>query len=157
MAKFIDTYDSLSKKEQRAKYPEELCDLAGVKSEDLFGAVCTEMWRCRSSEYSMMLAMRQPDVLHSTVMHTKQPENYKDRELFFKLSGALPTDKNGTRPINIGVNSSVNVESTQNARLGLVGASAHSGWMDMDKEIIEIDNVLDNQPMKLGPVVVPEQ
>ena len=61
--------------------------------------MCRAIWECGAAESSMICARAQPEILESTIERAREEDNYRDRELFFRLTGSLP-DKNGVA-INI--------------------------------------------------------
>lgn len=99
MAKFIACYQGLSARDRASVWPEQICELAGVSPGELVGAACRAIWENKAAESSMVSSMAHPQVLMNTIRLAKKAENYKDRELYFRLSGSLP-DKKGAS-INI--------------------------------------------------------
>ena len=93
LKRYLDCYNSLAKIDQANHWPEQICDLANVQPGELVGAVCRAIWETKASEGSMVSSIAHPDLLLHTIKFAKKEENFKDRELFFTMSGALPSKK----------------------------------------------------------------
>jgi hypothetical protein len=136
MVRYRECYLELTPQERRSHLPEEICERAGVAAGELMGAVCRAIWECGAAESSMLCAMAQPEVLERTVKLAKESEHFKDRELFFRLTGSLP-DKGGT---------SINIVNQTMAATGAPAANGKvfSGTLkSFDEEIIEMSQLLD--------------
>lgn len=93
MEKYVATYSTLSKKEIASHTPEQVCDLAGIKPADLFGSVCRKLWEVSSNEASMITAIHHPIIIEKTAKFAAQKGNVRDREMFHKATGFLPSPK----------------------------------------------------------------
>ena len=110
MARFRDCYAGLSKRDQNGAWPEQLCDMANVTPGELVGAVCRQIWESKAAESSMVSSIAHPELLLDTIRFARREENYRDRELYFRMMGSLP-DRKGA---------SINIF---NAAAGQVGAA----------------------------------
>jgi hypothetical protein len=99
MVRYRDSYLALAPRDRRSHWPEQICELANVTPGELVGAVCRALWECGVAESSVVSAIAHPKVVESTVKLALKAEHYRDRELFFRLTGSLP-DKKGAS-INI--------------------------------------------------------
>lgn len=99
MKRFIGVYESLEKKERDGAWPEQLCDMANVQPDELFGTVCRQMWASKAVESSMMCSVEHPEVLAAMIRFAKKEGHYQDRELFLRTTGSLPDRKGAS--INI--------------------------------------------------------
>lgn len=100
MAKYLVSYNQLSQREQLVHTPETLCDLSGVKPSDLFGSVCGQVWASSQREASMLIAINHPRIIEKTAKFAQQAKGVKDREMFHKGTGFLPTPKGAQISIN---------------------------------------------------------
>lgn len=100
MGKYLASYAQLSPKEQAIHTPETLCDLSGVKPADLFGSVCGQVWASSQREASMLIAINHPRIIEKTAKFALSPKGVKDREMFHKGTGFLPTPKGAHISIN---------------------------------------------------------
>lgn len=116
MARYFAAYLQLSPKEHLDHTPERLCDLASVKPADLFGAVSGAVWESSRREASMLIAVHSPRIIEKTAKLAMQPKNYKDREMFNRGTGFLPTPKGAQILIN---NSPNMIGGSSNAPLTL--------------------------------------
>jgi len=91
--KLLRAYYKLTRREQVNHMPEQLCDLAGVKPEELFGIVATELWRTARMEANLIVAAAYPKVIERTAKLAETKNGFKDRELFHKATGFLPQPK----------------------------------------------------------------
>ena len=152
MDKILKARDALTERERRAVTPERLCELAGVRDDDLVARVCGEIWRLKRAEGSIVTAMAYPKILDTVSRNATKAKEYDDRELFFRVTGALP-DKKGTSVV------------IQNNPQTLVAGAAlpqfpKGDLLDMDEEIIELGR--DFSPAKFltttsMPLVVEEE
>lgn len=99
MAKFRDCYGGLDPKERHNAWPEQLCDMAGISPGELVGAVCRQIWEAKAAESSMVSSIAHPEMLMTTIRLAKKEDNFRDRELYFRLTGSLPDRKGAS--INI--------------------------------------------------------
>ena len=153
MRKFVDAYDSIKPKYKvQSMAPEEICDLCAVKGEDLFAAVARMTWRLGDISYSGILAQGHTRTLEKILHYgTTGAENFNDRRLVMQLAGKLP-DKQGRAPM-FGVVFNNRVESSADEERDLSDPSlAARGFMHMDREIIDIDRILEKPDMQIsGP------
>jgi hypothetical protein len=134
MARFRDCYQSLTPKDRWQHWPEQICELANVSPGELIGAVCRAIWESQAAESSLVSSMAHPQVLMQTAALAQTAEGYKDRELFFRLTGSLP-DKKGT---------SINIFSGQNPSEGKspLDVTPRSKLKSFDEEVIDMDRQL---------------
>lgn len=93
MQRVMDAYASLPKREQAKVLPEQLCDMAGVKPETLFGAVCEQLWAQSRMECNVLAAIHMPRIMETTMKQAATPKGTKDREMVHKHTGFVPTPK----------------------------------------------------------------
>jgi hypothetical protein len=133
MARYRDCYLSLTPRDRRNHWPEQLCELANVSPGELVGAVCRMLWEAKAAESSMVSAMAHPQVLMATAEFARLPMCSRDRELFFRLTGSLP-DKKGA---------SINIINNPTAQAGAIKLNGHAAAQlkSMDDEIIEMSRL----------------
>lgn len=150
MQRYRDCYAALTPKDRMHAWPEQVCELADVTPGELIGAVCRALWESRSAESSMVSAIAHPEVLARTAKLARTKDNYRDRELFFRLTGSLP-DKKGA---------SINIINNPTAQAGTVklvdGEVSGNRLKSMDEEVIEMTRQLDTGPAFLERNVSPE-
>ena len=133
MDRYRKVWLGLTAKDRIAASPEQICEMAQVKPAELVGAVCQAIWDAKSAEGSMVSAIAHPQILAKTAKNAEKPMNYKDRELFFRVTGSLP-DKKGTSVI-------INNQGPQTLVAGGPGLPVARGngdeLKDMDQEVIE--------------------
>lgn len=91
MEKVLSTYHGLTRREQATVMPEQLCELAGVKTEVLFGAVCTQLWSASKMEANLITAVNFPRVIERTAKSALTKGGIRDREMFHKATGFIKT------------------------------------------------------------------
>ena len=136
MARFVKAYESLSPQARRELWPEQICDLANVEPGELYGAVCRQLWETKAVESSTISSIQHPELLLATIRFAKKEENYKDREMCFRMMGSLP-DKKGTA-INI-----FNAATGQTIEASDL-VSGHR-LKSFDQEIIDIDRDVETE------------
>ena len=136
MARFVKAYESLTPQARRALWPEQICDLAQIEPGELYGAVCRQLWETKAVESSTICSIEHPELLMNTIRFARKEENYKDRELFFSMSGSLP-NKKGTS-INI-----FNAATGQTIEAPDL-VSGHR-LKSFDQEIIDIDRDVETE------------
>lgn len=99
MARFLECYEGLDKLDKVQVWPEQLCELANVSPGELVGAVCRHIWESMAAESSMVSSIAHPQLLLDTIKFARKEENYRDRELYFRMMGSLPDRKGAS--INI--------------------------------------------------------
>lgn len=99
MARFRDSYEALDPREKAGVWPEQICDLANVSPGELVGTVCRQIWENKAAESSMVSSIAHPEVLMTTIRLAKKADNFRDRELYFRMTGSLPDRKGAS--INI--------------------------------------------------------
>lgn len=99
MARFRDSYQALSPRDRQTAWPEQVCDLANVSPGELVGAVCRQIWEAKAAESSMVSSIAHPELLMTTIRLAKKADNFRDRELYFRMMGSLPDRKGAS--INI--------------------------------------------------------
>lgn len=139
MGRFLHSYESLRGLDRVNTWPEQICELANVTPGELIGAVCRQIWESKAAESSMISSIAHPELLLETIRLAKRPENFKDRELCFRMMGSLP-DKKGTS-INI-----FNTAAAQAAEASLPDlASGRQRLKSFDQEIIDIDRDVETE------------
>ena len=134
MQRFIECWRSLSDRERRSAWPEQICDFAAVTPAEVYGAVCRQMWETKAAESSMISSLAHPDMLLQTIRYAKREENFKDRELYFRMMGSLPDRKGAS--INI-FNQAAGQIGGEAPTLGL------SKLRSFDDEVIEMSRDLE--------------
>lgn len=135
MLRFVAVWQGLPAKDRRAVTPEQLCEMSQIKPGELVGAVCQAIWDAKSAEGSMVSAIAHPEVLKRTAASAGKQANYKDRELFFRVTGSLP-DKKGTSVII--QNNPQTAVLSGGAQARAIPGRTLSELMDMDEEVIEM-------------------
>lgn len=132
MARYLACLSALSQKEQDAHTPETICDLANVKPADLFGAVSGQVWSASRREATMLIAVNHPRIIERTAKSALTPKGIKDREMFHKGTGFLPTPKGSV----------VNVHnSPQMMQVGGTGSSSTPlSLPTMEQDMMEIED-----------------
>lgn len=137
MAKIIATLNALPKKERQTIMPEKLCDLAGVQAADLFSAVASTLWQAKSTESLISMAMEHPNMIQATAFYGQShADNFRDRELMFRLTNSLP-DKKG---------SSIVINNNNNPQNLSVDNPMSNGFRSMEQRILDMSKLLDSAP-----------
>lgn len=148
MAKYLASYAQLSQKEQGTHTPETLCDLSGVKPADLFGSVCGQVWASSQREASMLIAINHPRIIEKTAKFALSPKGVKDREMFHKGTGFLPTPKGAHISIN---------NSSQMLNAGGSGNSSPMALPSMEDDMMEIEDAeFEDKQALIGAPPTPE-
>jgi hypothetical protein len=145
MVRYRDSYLALAPRDRRNHWPEQICELANVTPGELVGAVCRALWECGAAESSIASAIAHPEVVERTVKLALKADHYRDRELFFRLTGSLP-DKKGA---------SINILNQPVAAVGAGGGKGDrpGAWLEtMDEFVIETSRLLDSAPPCVFPV-----
>lgn len=140
MARYVKVWLGLTPKDRRNHAPEQLCELSNVKPDELIGAVCSAIWRAKSAEGSLVSAMAHPAILERTAKAAAKAAGYKDRELFFRVTGNLP-DKKGTSVI---INNSPQTLVTGGP---LPVGRQPGGLPSMDEEAVDMSRLLEAAPV----------
>lgn len=92
----LDVFDALPKKDQCTIMPEQLCDLAKIKPSQLFGAVSGALYEFGENEARLITAVNFAPVVERVAKVAKGNGQFasKEREMFLKSTGYLPTPKN---------------------------------------------------------------
>jgi len=136
MTRYRECYQTLAPRERANAWPEQICDLANVTPAELVGAVCRAIWESKAAESSMVSSIAHPELLLNTIHFAQKEKNFKDRELFFKMTGSLP-DKKGA---------SINIFNTAAGQMGEAIpdlAAGKSKLRSFDQEIIEMSRDLE--------------
>lgn len=144
MERFRDCWQSLTPADRQNAWPEQICDMASVTPGELVGAVCKQIWEAKAAESSMVSSIAHPEMLMSTLRFAKREENFRDRELYFRMMGSLP-DRKG---------SSINI---YNQAAGQVGTDApaladRTRLRSFDEEIIDMSRTLEMPFLVKGDV-----
>lgn len=135
MMRVRDCYQVLPPKEKSSIWPEQLCELASVTPGELYGAVCRVTWEAKAAESSMISAINHPELLMQTIRLARKEENFRDRELYFRMAGSLPDRKGAS--INI-----YNQATGQVAEVPLPSVVGKAKLKRFDEEIVDIDRDL---------------
>ena len=136
MVRYREAWFELDEKDRIRSWPEQICELADVPPGELVGAVCRAIWEAKAAESSMISSMAHPEVLIVTAKLAKKPDHYRDRELYFRLTGSLP-DRQGQ---------SINIFNSAGASNGIKLPDAREGRERLrafDEETIEMGKTLD--------------
>lgn len=137
MARFRDCYEALAPLDKARCWPEQLCDLAQVSPGELVGAVCRAIWESKAAESSMVSSIAHPELLMDTIRFAKKEENYRDRELYFRMMGSLP-DRKGA---------SINIYNQAAGQVGdAVDLAGRAKLRTFDEEVIEMSRDLESAP-----------
>lgn len=143
MAKFLNVYNALPAREKQSIMPEQICDMSGVSIRELVGAVSMEVWSLHATETVITASINHPRMMQATAHYGQElPENNKDRELFFRMTGNLP-DKKGA--------SIVIMNNPQTANITNPSSAGASGYKPMDHRVTEIGRLLD-LPIEAVPI-----
>ena len=134
MTRFRDCYEALEPLDKARCWPEQVCQLAQVTPGELIGAVCRAIWESGAAESSMVSSMAHPELLMHTIRFAKKEENFRDRELFFRMAGSLP-DRKGT---------SINIFNQAAGQMGdMPDVVGRSKLRSFDEEVIEMSRDLE--------------
>ncbi len=100
MQKVVATLGGLSLREQATIMPEQLCELAGIQTEVLFGSVCTQLWRSSRMEANVITAINYPKVIERTAKSALTKTGVKDREMFHRATGFIKTPNGPSVVVN---------------------------------------------------------
>jgi hypothetical protein len=139
MARFRDCYESLDRFDKVNVWPEQLCVMANITPGELVGTVCRHIWESKAAESSMVSSIAHPELLLDTIKFARSEENYRDRELFFRLTGSLPDRKGASINIFNAAAGQVN-ETLPEIRQG------PSRLRTFDDEVIDMSRDLENDP-----------
>lgn len=135
MKKFMDSFNALPPRERNTAMPDQVCDLSGVAPSDLVAAVAKQLWTMKHSESVITASMNHPKVMEHTARNAGHILGYKDRELFFRVTGSLP-DRKGTSVV-------INNAAQNNANLPHNSSTGANGYQPMDLRVIEMGKLLD--------------
>lgn len=133
MARFRSAYEALAPRDRAGAWPEQVCDLANVSPGELVGAVCRQIWEVKAAESSMVSSIAHPELLSTTIRLAKKEENYRDRELYFRMAGSLP-DRKGA---------SINIFNQAAGGAPALPDLTQSKLRSFDEEIIEMSRDLE--------------
>ncbi len=143
--RYLTTWQSLQPRERRSHFPEQICDLANVPSDDLIGWVSRQAWKECAPKANMCMSFMRDKVLERSAQFAMQaPENYKHTELFMRASGLITTGGGGRQAgsavtiFNQPVASSSSVAGAKSESTPV----ARSGLRDMDSEIVELSRIM---------------
>jgi hypothetical protein len=136
MIRYRDVYMSLSPAHRMTHWPEQLCELANVSPGELVGEVCRAIWETKAAESSMVSSIAHPEMLMSTIRFGKKEENFRDRELYFRMMGSLPDRKGNS--INI-FNQAAGQVGTDIPELG-----SPAKMRSFDEEVVEMSRDLES-------------
>jgi len=141
--RYLKVWQSLPPKERNAHMPEQICELASVIPSDLVSWVARQAFAEGSAKANMCLSFMRDRVLEQTATFAlASPDNFKDRELFLKASGSLPTP-NGRMGTIIPI---FNMPTASSGSIAGVVSEASpvdkSGLRDMDSEIVELSKIM---------------
>lgn len=138
MKKYFGMYERLPKNEQRTIMPERLCELAGVPEGELVGSVSRYFWQHRKGESVLLAAVNQPKMIQATAFWGQTlADCVRDRELFFRFTGALPDRKGSSIVINYG-------SPTSFGQAQPPTPAGANGFRTMDQRVIEMGKLLDD-------------
>jgi len=96
----VERFDSLPPKAQRGASLHDLMLEAGMKTEELVGAVLASVILHQNNVALWISAANRPAVMQASIDTAMLPEGYTDRRMQLQLGGLLPRDGN---IINVGV------------------------------------------------------
>jgi hypothetical protein len=142
MKKFLAVYKALPAKEKLSIMPEQICDMAGIQVRELIGPVSVEIWSHHQTESVITASINHPKMIEATANYGQiRPDNNKDRELFFRMTGNLPDKKGASVVIN-------NNPQTANITQSSAGTN---GYKPMEHRVTEIGRLLD-LPVEAVPI-----
>lgn len=142
MGRYVKCWLALTAKERNAHAPEQICELAKVTPDELVGAVCSAIWRAKSAEGSLVSAIAHPKILERTARAADKTAGYKDRELFFRVTGNLPDKKGTSVIINNTPQTLIAGGANGTGGIGQTGRQNH-GLPSMDEEAIDMSRLLE--------------
>lgn len=140
MIRFRDCYEALDPVNKPRAWPEQICELANVAPGELVGTVCRHIWESKAAESSMVSSIAHPELLLDTIKFARKEENFRDRELYFRMTGSLPDRKGAS--INIYNQAAGQVNDVALSELGQGPARLRT----FDDEIIEMSRDLESDP-----------
>ena len=151
MERFRDCYEALAPLDKVRCWPEQICELAQVTPGELVGAVCRAIWESKAAESSVVSSIAHPELLLDTIKFAKKEENFRDRELFFRMAGSLP-DRKGT---------SINIFNQAAGQVNdMPDVVGRSKLRSFDEEVIDMSRDLetpDSPPFLVRPPDVPPE
>ena len=84
-------WDKLTKSQKNKTSLDELCEAAKVSPKDFISEVVGCMHEHNVDLTKAILAASMPSVMEKTVSFAMEEGNFKDREMFHKMTGLLPT------------------------------------------------------------------
>ena len=126
----VGHWDSLSDYDQRRASLEDLCEVCGVKPHELVGAVASAAFRWNADISTLVAAVASPKVMETCVERALQANGFRDREMFFKASGLLPTP----------AASSIHILNAAAARTTTTGAD--SGLPSFEEHVLTFSEII---------------
>lgn len=147
MAKVIEVYDGLKKRERANASPEFVCDLAGVDPKDFAAEVFREYLSYSNDAANLVAAAGLPDVVRTSVKVAKTKEGVQDRKMQFDHAAFLPQRQGG----GIHVNASANAE---NKSATIVSAPELTS---MESDTLRYTKILKSESVKVidAPIEAP--
>lgn len=139
MARFRDCYETLDRFEKFQVWPEQICVMANISPGELVGAVCRHVWESKAAESSLVSSIAHPQLLLDTIKFARKEENYRDRELYFRMMGSLP-DRKGA---------SINIFNAAAGQVSEALPEIRQGparLRTFDDEVIEMSRDLESDP-----------
>ena len=133
MARFMDAYNALPMMHKLGWWPEQVCQAAKVNPWELVGAVCRHMWETNASMSAMIASMAHPKLIESTLRFAKKEANFKDREMFFRMTGSLPDRKGAS--INIFTQAAGELQQGEQSLRGGKLKTFDSEVIDMSRDL----------------------
>ncbi len=147
MQKLMGAYVGLTRREQATIMPEQLCELAGVKPDVLFGAVCQQLWAASRMEANLITAISFPRVIERTAKSAMTKGGVKDREMFHRATGFLPQPKTQAPSVVITNNPQTLIAS---------GKPEVRALPSMEEEALEMEEAV-TLPMLPAPIPTQEK
>jgi hypothetical protein len=132
-------WDSLSGYDQRRTSLENLCEVCGVEPHELVGAVAAAAFRWNADISTLIAAVAHPKVMEACVDRAVQANGFRDREMFFKASGLLPTP----------AASSIRIFNT--AATGTTTTGADSGLPSFEEHVLTFSEIIRNAVEEPSP------
>ena len=145
--RYLDTLLALPLSERRSHYPEQICELANVQTDQLVRWVTGNAWLERDVDRAMCLSFLAVPVLEKVAEFAMaSPDNYKSADQFLRSAGLLAQNSRsgGTprAPANVIYNMPVASGSAVSSSAAVSAAPDRSGLRDMDGEIVELSKIM---------------
>ena len=138
--RYLECWRALTPEERAKHMPEQICELANVKSWDVVGWVSRQMFAEGNAKAAMCMSVNRARVLEKTAEYAMaDPANFKHAELFAKTAGMMPAAGSGTS-VTVPIFNAPMATATARSE-----SSPQGGLPSMDQQIIELSRVMQSE------------